>query len=393
MEVYVVHYGELALKGKNRGLFEGALVRNITARLDGRRVKRRYGRLIVEGWGPEVEGALGSIPGIKHFARAESVALDIEAIKGAALRLAKAAPPGPFAVRTKRANKAFPLTSLEVNRLVGEAITAETGRAVSLSEPALTIYIEICEREAYVYAERLPGLGGLPVGTSGKVVALVSGGIDSPVAAFLMMKRGCEVVLLHFFNETLHSLKVRGKIISLAERLAHFQGELKLYMVPFGSLQREIIRAVPARYRMLVYRRTMMKLAEEIARLEGAKALVTGDSLAQVASQTLENLRLIYEATRYPVLAPLIGSDKEETIALARKIGTYEISILPYEDCCSFMVAPHPETHGRPEVIAELEKGLVLDLAGAISRAEIESFDLSRAKPGPPAPPRNGSVD
>lgn len=378
MEVCLVHYGELALKGKNRGYFEEALIRALAARLDGRRVRRRYGRLIVEGWGPEVRAALGSIPGIKHFARAERVPLDLEAIKEAAIRLAEAAPPGPFAVRTKRANKAFPLTSMEVNRLVGAAIVARTGRAVSLAEPKLTVYIEICEQEAYVYAERLPGLGGLPPGTSGKVVALVSGGIDSPVAAFLMMKRGCEVVLLHFFNETIHSLKVRGKITSLAERLATFQGKTKLYMVPFGGLQREIIRAVPAKYRMLVYRRTMMRLAEEIARLEGAKALVTGDSLAQVASQTLDNLRVIYEATSYPVLAPLIGSDKEETIALARKIGTYEISILPYEDCCSFMVAPHPETHGDPETIAALEKGLALDLAGAISRAEIESFGPSR---------------
>ncbi len=379
MEVYVVHYGELALKGKNRGFFEEALIREIAARLDGRRVRRRYGRLIIEGWGPEIEVVLSSIPGIKHFARAESVPLDIEAIRQAALRLAEAAPPGPFAVRTHRANKAFPLTSMEINRLIGEAIVEKTGRAVSLTEPKLTIYIEICEKEAYVYGERLPGLGGLPVGTSGRVVALVSGGIDSPVAAFLMMKRGCEVVLLHFFNETIHSLKVRGKIASLAERLAGFQGELKLYMVPFGGLQREIIRVVPARYRMLIYRRTMMRLAEEIARLEGAKALVTGDSLAQVASQTLDNLRLIYEATCYPVLAPLIGFDKEETITLARRIGTYEISISPYEDCCSFMVALHPETRGRPEITAELEKNLALDLAGAISQAEIESFGPNRS--------------
>ncbi|MCR4403786.1 MAG: tRNA 4-thiouridine(8) synthase ThiI [Candidatus Acetothermia bacterium] len=382
MPVYVVHYSEIALKGKNRAYFEEALARNIALMLKGHgevKVRKRYGRLLVEGEGALDREALQLIPGIKSFAQAERVELDLEAIATMALRLAQGEQANSFMIRTKRSDKSFPLTSLEVNRLVGERVARQTGKTVSLTAPELTIHIEICSDEAYLYKEIVPGLGGLPVGTSGRVIALVSGGIDSPVAAFLMMKRGCEVILLHFFNETIHSLKVGGKLASLAERLAHFQGETKLYMVPFGGLQREIIKAVPARYRMLIYRRTMMRLAEEVARLEGAKALVTGDSLAQVASQTLDNLRVIYEATGLPVLAPLIGSDKEETIALARKIGTYEISILPYEDCCSFMVAPHPETHGDPQTIAALQKGLALDLADAISRAEIESFGPNRA--------------
>jgi thiamine biosynthesis protein ThiI len=382
MEVYVVHYGELALKGKNRDHFERALIRNIAQRLNGQRVRRQYGRLLIEGGAPEIGEALRFIPGIKYFAKAESVSLGIEAITGAAVRLAQVALPGSFAIRTKRSNKAFPLTSLEVNRLVGEQVARRTGRAVSLREPELTIHIEIGTEEAYAYADRAAGLGGLPVGTAGKVVSLISGGIDSPVAAFLMMKRGCCVVLLHFFSETLHSPKVRRKITLLGEGLAGVQGRTKLYLIPFGGLQREIIKGIPARYRMLVYRRTMLRIANEIAALERAKALITGDSLAQVASQTLDNLTLIYSISHYPILAPLIGFDKEETIKIAEQIGTYEISIMPYEDCCSFMVAPHPETHGRPELIAELEKGLNLDIAGALTQAEMEFLD-----PGSPSRP------
>ena len=381
-EVYVVHYGEIALKGKNRAYCERALMRTLALALEGQgepRVRKRYGRLLIEGGAPDSSAVLRLVPGIKSFAKAERVALDIEAIKDAALRVAEEDQAKSFMVRTKRSIKSFPMTSLEVNRLVGERIVRETGKSVSLKEPELTIYIEICSEEAYVYAERATGLGGLPVGTAGKVVSLISGGIDSPVAAFLMMERGCRVILVHFFNETVHSPKVRRKISLLGEKLARVQGRTKLYMIPFGRLQREIIKGTPSRYRMLVYRRTMLRIANEVAALEKAKALVTGDSLAQVASQTLDNLALIYSVSRYPLLAPLIGLDKEETIRIAEKIGTYEISILPYEDCCSFMVARHPETHGRPEIIAELEKNLALDLAGAISRAEIESFGPNRS--------------
>ena len=200
------------------------------------------------------------------------------------------------------------------------------------------------------------------------------------MAAAMMMKRGCEVILLHLFNETIHSPGVRRKIALLGEALTRIQPEIKLYMVPFGELQREIVRAIPARYRMLVYRRLMMEIGDEIAAAEGAGALATGDSLSQVASQTLENLQVIYAASHHPVLAPLIGFDKEETIRLAQKIGTYEISIMPYEDCCSFMSAKHPETRGRLEFIAGLEEGLRLDL-----RAAVEGAEMRHLRVGPPS--------
>jgi len=382
MGIYVVHYGEIGLKGKNRDYFERTLVRNIARALK-KRVSRRYSRIVIEDGAPEVGEALKFIPGIKYFARAKLVGLTIEAIKAAALQLAEAegGEARSFKIAARRTDKNFPLDSIEINRTVGAHVQQGTGKAVSLEEPDLTIYIEIHGDEAYVYHEKTRGIGGLPVGTAGRVVSLFSGGIDSPVAAFMMMKRGCEVVLLHFFNETIHSPQVRRKLELLGEVLTKIQGEVKLYMIPFGGLQREIVRAVSPRYRMLVYRRIMMQIANGIAEAEGAKALVTGDSLAQVASQTLENLNVIYAASCYPVMAPLIGFDKEETIRLAQKIGTYEISIMPYADCCSFMIAPHPETRGKLGVIEALERNLNLDIQSAVKRAEVKLFGHSGEDP------------
>lgn len=371
-DIYVIHYGEIGLKGKNRDYFEGALLKNIKRALPGFKVKKRHARLVIEEGAADISRILRFIPGIKYFAPAKRAAVEIEALKAAALHLARTEGDcaRSFKIATKRTNKSFPLSSIEINRIVGGHIVEETGRAVSLENPDLTVYIEVYDHEAYVYREKSYGVGGLPVGTAGRVVALLSGGIDSPVAAFMMMKRGCEVVPVHFFNETIHSPKVRRKIELLAGRLTKVQSRIKLYMVPFGGLQREIIKFIPARYRMLVYRRTMMRIAGEIAGIEGAQAIVTGDSLSQVASQTLDNLGVIYAASRWPVLPPLLGFDKEETIKIAREIGTYEVSIQPYEDCCTFMVARHPETRGKVELIEELESNLELDIEGTVREAE-----------------------
>jgi len=397
-DIYVVHYGEIGLKGKNRELFERALVRNIERALVGAsgegeaKVRRRYSRIVVTDGSPEIAEVLRFIPGIRYFAQAKRTPLELEAIKAAALELAEVAGREAlsFKVAARRTSKEFPLDSIELNRVVGAHIRRATGKEVSLEEPELVIYIEIHEDEAYLYPEKVQGIGGLPVGTAGRVVSLISGGIDSPVATFMMMKRGCEVPLAHFFNETLHSPQVRRKLERLAQVLTKVQPEIKLYMVPFGELQRGIIRSIPSRYRMLVYRRVMTRLADKIAEVEGAKALVTGDSLAQVASQTLDNLRVIYAAAGRPVLAPLIGFDKEETIKLAKEIGTYEISILPYKDCCSFMIAPHPETHGRLEVIEELERGMHLDLERALAEAEVKRFEVGGRQVLTPTPIESG---
>lgn len=379
MDIYVVHYGEIGLKGKNRDYFERILRRNIEAALkglDGQGVKKRYGRILIEDGPPNISPILKFVPGIKYFARAKKTDPDIETIKAAALQVAEGEENGArsFKIEAKRADKSFPLGSIEVNRIVGEYIARRTGKPVSLQYPDLTIFVEICDNEAYIYKEKTYGVGGLPVGTAGKVASLLSGGIDSPVAAFMMMKRGCEVVLVHFFNQTIHAPGVRRKIERLGEVLTKSQSRIKLYMIPFGELQREIIKFIPAKYRMLIYRRTMMRIADAVAAIEGAKAIVTGDSLAQVASQTLDNLSVIYAASGYPVMSPLLGMDKEETIKVAREIETYEVSIMPYADCCTYMVAKHPETRGKIELLEELEENLVLDIQGTVEDAEVKVF-------------------
>lgn len=348
-KVVVVHYSEIATKGKNREFFEHKLLKNIR-RATGVKAKRKYGRIEVE-YAENALDKLRKIPGIRYFGAGLKVPLDMDEIKKAALEVLPLS--DSFKVDTSRSNKNFPLNSIEINREVGDYIVKNTGKRVDLKNPDATVWIEICDKEAYVYSQRFEGLGGLPVGVAGKVVSLISGGIDSPVAAFMMMKRGCKVVLVHFFNQTMHSPKVRQKIKMLAEKLAEYQGETRLYMIPFQDIQMEIIKNVPPKLRMVVYRRSMIRMANVIAEKEGCKGIVTGDSLSQVASQTLDNVNVVYSVSKLAILPPLIGMDKEEIVNIAKKIGTYEISIIPYEDCCSFMIARHPETKARLEDVAE----------------------------------------
>ncbi len=351
-KVIVVHYGEIATKGENRAFFERKLVEAIR-RVSGGKAKRRYGRIEVE-YNDKVAERLAKIPGIRYYGVGYKTSLSLDEIREAALKVLPESFE-TFKIDTSRSNKNFPLNSIEINRDIGEFVVKKTGRRVDLKTPDVTVWIEICDKEAYVYSKRVDGVGGLPVGVAGRVVALISGGIDSPVAAFMAMKRGCEVVAVHFFNQTMHSPKVREKIKTLVQKLAEFQGEVRLYMVPFQDVQMEIIRKVPPKLRMVVYRRSMMRMANLIAEKEGCRGIVTGDSLSQVASQTLENLNVVYSASKIVVLPPLIGMDKEEIVNLARKIGTYEISILPYDDCCSFMIARHPETRARLEDVLRFE--------------------------------------
>ncbi|MCS7130093.1 MAG: tRNA 4-thiouridine(8) synthase ThiI [Archaeoglobaceae archaeon] len=365
MEICIVHYGEIGVKGENRVFFERKLVENI-----GRfaKAKRRFGWIEVEYY-DGIEDKLRKVPGIRYFGIGYKTDLELSAIKSAVF---KALPEDfeTFKISTSRRNKNFPLNSIEINKELGSAVVEKTGKKVDLENPDVTIWVEIGENFALVYSKRFEGIGGLPVGTAGKVVSLISGGIDSPVASFLAMKRGCEVVAVHFFNKTLHSPDVRKKIVMLAEKLSEYQGDLKLYMIPFEDVQMEIIRIVPPKLRMVIYRRSMMRMANLIAEKENAKAIVTGDNISQVASQTLDNLNVIYSASKLAVLPPLLGFDKEEIISLAKKIGTYEISILPYEDCCSLMVAKHPETRAKKEFVEEFEEFEELEKS-AVEKGEI----------------------
>ncbi len=364
--VIVVHYGEIATKGENRAFFERKLIEAIRKVSNGE-VKRRYGRIEVKFSSKAME-RLAKIPGIRYYGVGYKTSLDMDEIKEAALKVLPESSKS-FRIDASRSNKSFPLNSIEINREVGEFVVKRTGKKVDLKNPDAVVWIEICDKEAYVYSTRVEGVGGLPVGVAGRVVALISGGIDSPVAAFMAMKRGCEIIAVHFFNQTMHSPKVREKIRMLAQKLAEFQGEVRLYMVPFQDVQMEIIKNVPPKLRMLVYRRSMMRMANIIAEREKCRGIVTGDSLSQVASQTLENLNVIYSASKIVVLPPLIGMDKEEIIQLARKIGTYEISIQPYDDCCSFMIAKHPETRARLEDVVKFDFGELEK--EAVERSEI----------------------
>lgn len=365
--VAVVHYGEIAVKGKNRVLFERRLKGNLQRVADGMRAGpayRRPGRLEVfipeHCDQPVLLERLRQQPGVVWVSAADAVERDLDVATKRAVEVAVAenAPAdAPYAVRARRSDKTFPMGSMEVAAHIGHAIGEATGRPVNLKHPHSTYVVEINEDFALVYTEKLAGPGGLPVGISGKVLALLSGGLDSPVAAHLMQRRGAKVAAVHFRNETLAGGQaVEEKIRDLCGVLARPQGKLALYMVPFGELQRTIISHVPDRWRMLIYRRVMMRIADRLRDRERAGALVTGDSLGQVASQTLENIQVIYDACRPPVFAPLIGSDKTDITAIARRIETYDISIRPHEDCCSYLVPDHPETRAKMEKIVELEQ-------------------------------------
>jgi tRNA uracil 4-sulfurtransferase len=358
----IIHYGEIGLKGQNRGFFESKLMKNLRTALNGDAVvRRKYGKIVVE-LKPKSDLAqckkiLGQLPGIASSAFAEKAELTFSSLQKTALELLSKKNFTTFGIVTRRSNKAFPKTSQEINVLLGNVIREKLNKKVDLSNPDINLYVEISEKEIYVYTKKYPGIGGLPVGSSGKAVALLSGGIDSPVASFMSMKRGMKVVFVHVLNKTMTGGREgAAKIGKIVSQLAKIQGKSKLYIVPFEEIQKTIITQIPAEYRMIIYRRFMLRIAEVIAVKEKAKGIITGDSVGQVASQTLDNLKCVYDVASLPILPPLIGMNKEEIITIAKQIGTYELSILPYPDCCSFMLAKHPETRANIEKIEKLER-------------------------------------
>ncbi len=368
----IVHYGEIGTKGKNRIFFEKKLVESIRKTIDCK-IQREYGRIVAglpEKYSEKkIAESLKSIPGIAYFAFCREAELSIDDIKMKALQTIKGKKAKTFKVETKRSNKQFPLTSLDVNRDVGKYIEKNTKMEADLSNPQGTVYIEICQKRAYVYTKKIRGEGGMPIGSAGRVISLLSGGIDSPVASYLMIRRGCTITYVHFHNyEHGRPEKIEGIV-----RKLHKHSKAKIYSVPFRKIQMEIMKSIPSEYRMIIYRRMMFRIAEKILEREKAKGFVTGDNLAQVASQTLDNLNVIYDAVSYPVYSPLIGMDKEQIIKLAEKIGTYKLSILPYSDCCSFMIARHPKTKSDVKTIKRLEKNLKVNklVSDAFKEAEI----------------------
>ncbi|HEY8416208.1 MAG TPA: tRNA uracil 4-sulfurtransferase ThiI, partial [Thermaerobacter sp.] len=362
--VILVRYGEIGLKGRNRPQFEKALVRQIRRALAGRpgvEVYRTPGRVWVEP-GDDVDGALEALQrvfGVVAASPADRVPLDLDAITGAAVTVLgealageKGTGEGPvtFKVEARRSNKAFPLTSLELNQELGRRLLAANPAVrVDVRRPRITVGVEIRHDAAYVYARSVPGPGGLPVGVTGRACALLSGGIDSPVAVWMAMKRGLTVIPVHFHNPPFTSERSKEKVMDLVRILARWGGPLRLWVVYFTEVQRAIQLDCPPQLTITLMRRMMFRLAERIAAREGALALVTGESLGQVASQTLESIHTISRVTTLPVLRPLIGMDKAEIIDRAKAIGTYDVSILPYEDCCTLFVPSQPATRPRPE--------------------------------------------
>ena len=376
----IVHFDEIALKGNNQNFFVKKLIEQIQKKL-GLNITKGAKKLIIE-LKPEtsIEESLESlrlIPGISNVAPAIFCKTDFKEMKKAAVSVAKFYQPKTFKISTRRAYKQFELDSQEVSREVGAEVLRNTEDiTVDVKTPELEIRIEIEKEKTAVLGKKEQGVGGLPVGTSGKMITLLSGGIDSPVAAYMMMKRGARVKFIHFHNQTINRVGVEDKIKDLVSQLSKVQGQSSLFIVPFADLQKAVIASIPADLRMIVYRRLMYRIAERVARREKAQALITGDSLAQVASQTLENMNVIYEATDMLKLAPLAGLNKLEITKISQQIGTYEISIRPYEDCCSLMIAKHPETRGKLDQILEVEKALDVDALVDLAIKSIKTYKL-----------------
>ncbi len=388
MNSIVVHYQEIALKGKNRPWFIGRLVRNIrqaVSDLDVGAVRPLNGRIeVVLGATPydAVRGRLERVFGIANFSRAGRAAPDIEVIANALIAdLADRDTPS-FRVSVKRSDKRFPLKSPQIEREIGGRIKSARGWHVDLSNPALTVHVEILSNEAFYFFGKDRGPGGLPSGISGRVACLLSGGIDSPVAAYRLMKRGCSVLLVHFHSYPFLSRASQEKVRELAELLTTYQMHTKLRLVAFGEIQREIVLAVPQPLRVVMYRRMMVRIAERLARDWGAKALVTGEVVGQVASQTLDNLGVIDSVAAMPVLRPLVGTDKEEITAEAQRIGTYPISIVPDQDCCQLFTPRHPATRAQAADVEAVEQGLPIEewVAKAVSASLVEEFHFPARK-------------
>lgn len=375
-DLVVAHYHEVGLKGRNRGAFENRLVANMNTSLAGTgidSIDRLPGRIAVrlryESNLKEILSQLMRVFGLSHVAPAIETKAEMSALVHAALNLAADSSFDSFQVRAKKGHSSFQDSSQKVNEVVGQAIKDATGARVDLDHAEWTCHIELVLDKAFLYWRRVEGSGGLPVGTSGKVMALLSGGIDSPVAAWEIAKRGASVELVHFHGQPFTDPSSVHQSSRLAEHLAPWLLDRRLWLIPFGDIQSEIVTSAPEELRVVLYRRFMMRIAEALALREGAEALVTGESLGQVASQTLGNLRAIEEVVEsLPVLRPLIGRDKIEIEHLARKIGTYEISIDPYQDCCVLFVPRRVTTRAgleqlhaaesRLDVQALVEKGL-----------------------------------
>lgn len=401
--VIVVHYHELWLKGRNRRFFLGKLFTALRQSLHGipvQRIEQPGDRFLIRlGDGAQIRAAterMERIFGVAYYAVATPVERDIEALCRAAWDELTALNFASFAVRARRSDKTFPHTSMEIERTVGrflEEQLEEKGRSarVQLKDPDVTCYVEVTPGPSLIYAKKIPGAGGLPANTAGRIACLLSGGYDSAVAAYQMMKRGAHLSFLHFYGTGARPGESSLHVATgLARQLVRYQFHAKLYRVPFEAIQREIVRYAPEDYRVLLYRRMMLRISEVIAKRDHALALVTGDSLGQVASQTLRNLGAVEAVATMPVFRPLIGTDKIDILATAKKIGTYDISSEPFHDCCPVFLPKSPALYASAKDLDEAESKLDIGALVAMGLRETtlqtlhylgDKIEVSEARP------------
>ena len=382
-EMILLKLGEMVLKGLNRHSFEDKLQANIHRRLNGLgrfRVYTRQSTTYVEPMEDSCDmdaawEAMKKVFGVVGLSRARACDKDKDAILRACheylddrLRSART-----FKVETRRADKTFPMTSIQLRQYVGgELDELYPNLQVDVHHPELTVYVEIRDYAAFVHANPDPGAGGLPVGINGRAVSLLSGGIDSPVASYMIAKRGVALEMVHFFSYPYTSPEAKEKVLELAKLLTPYTGRLTVHVVPFTAIQEELRRSCPEELFTVIMRRFMMRISQAVAKRCGAKALVTGECLGQVASQTMEAMMVTGAVVDLPILRPCVGMDKEEIVQIARKIGTFDTSILPYEDCCTVFTPRHPRLRPLPGEVAEAEKNLDIE---AMVQAAVDGIE------------------
>ena len=377
-EIILIKNGELALKGLNRSSFEDVLVKNLRNSLKPLgefEITKSQSTIMIEPKSDDFAfktalDAVGKVFGIAGFSRAIAVEKDMESILKYAVPYLKDSLKNikKFKVESKRSDKSFPLGSLEISAQLGGALLAEYSHLkVDVHEPEAVVMVEIRDKYAYIHCGQIKGAGGMPVGTAGRAEILISGGIDSPVAAWKMAKRGLKLSAVHFASPPYTSARAEMKVCKLLSKVAKYSGPIPLTIIPFTEIQEEIAKNCKEEYFTLIMRRFMMRLSEKVAIHNNCQALITGESLGQVASQTLPALAVTNAITSIPVLRPLIGMDKDEIIEISRKIDTFDISIEPYEDCCTVFTPKHPKT--RPELHKCEAEEASLDIEGLVERA------------------------
>ena len=388
-KIILVRCGEILLKGLNRSVFEDKLIKNIKRSLYGLgviKVRKSQSRIYVEPESDEYDfdlavDRLKRVFGIVSLSIVFKVDTNFDVIKDRVLDIVniilKENNYKTFKVETKRGDKSFPMTSQEISCEIGGVILDHHNDVVvDVSDPDFVVYLEVRE-DTYIYSEKIDASGGMPTGTSGKAMLLLSGGIDSPVAGYSIAKRGVEIEAVHFYSYPYTSQRAKDKVIELAKIVAKYCHGIKLHIVPFTDIQLEINDKCPQQEMTIIMRRMMMRIAEKIAVKDEATALITGESIGQVASQTMSGLYVTDRVVQMPVFRPLIGMDKNEVIDIARKIGTFDTSILPYEDCCTVFVAKHPNTKPKLNKIEKFEE--VLDIGNLVSKA-VDAIEVIEVK-------------